>query len=99
MGVLTFLLNRQPTLKRFGELQDIQIDKKNKTINIDFLLKGESISQRFQIFYSIENSFFIVKKIICEKEWMQASLDFILKKEIKFSLTLPFFEKILALLF
>jgi len=30
---------------------------------------------------------------------MQASLDFILKNEIKFSLALPFFEKILSLLF
>jgi hypothetical protein len=68
MGVLTFLLNRQPTLKRFGELQDIQIDKKNKTIDVDFLLKGESISQHFQIFYSIENSFSFLKKLFVEKK-------------------------------
>ena len=30
MGVLTFLLNRQPTLKRFGELRKLVIEKRKK---------------------------------------------------------------------
>lgn len=90
-----FILNR--IAKSYGEVQDIQFNTSEKIIYLKMLLNGETKADSFQIFYEIKSTAFVIKKIITEKKWHQACVDYFVKKEYKVPLSSPLMQPIFKL--
>lgn len=90
-----FILNR--IAKSYGEVQDIQFNTSEKIIYLKMLLNGETKADSFQIFYEIKPTAFVIQKIITEKKWHQAYVDYFLKKEYKVPLSSPLLQPIFKL--
>lgn len=92
-----FLLNR--VAQAYGEIVDIQFNTVEKSISLEVLLKGESKTDCFQIFYAIESNALVIKKVLAKKEWHQAVADYLLKKDYKIPLQHKAISPILNFLF
>ena len=75
-------------LKKYGKMTRLEIDKENKTISADLVLKGETECVRIKLLnYHLiqvdsENPVFTLGTIEVSREWLDALLKTLVKKNV-----------------
>jgi hypothetical protein len=76
-----------PRIRNYGEIQELNIDKKNKAIFLKLQLKGEPAPvelriENYDILNSDDATKFVVRKASSDREWLDALLrDFVVGRE------------------
>lgn len=74
---------------RYGTLSDIRLDSRERKIELELLLKGESspvriFIQRYDILSEEEKSYIVCRDITVSREWMKAlAEDFLREKKFE----------------
>lgn len=79
------LVRNNELVKRFGEVQSISIDSEKGTADVSVLLHGEIAPLQFRGYYFFDTADdgktdVVVRKITCERLWINEALDFWLGK-------------------
>ncbi len=81
-------LNKIEWVSRFGKVLKAEHRSEKKSICLTVLLHGETQPIDFEIFYHIENEFFIIEKILIEKTWLNDVAAFYFEKNKSFKISL-----------
>jgi len=86
-GILKWFINRK--IEDFGEVLEFKIDKTEKSISVNVLLKGETrpveiIIHHFELIHRDDQAFIQILKAECDREWMDKLLQIVLiGKDVK----------------
>lgn len=83
-AVESFVRNNE-FVRKFGDIQSISIDSENGSADVDILLHGEKESLHFKGYYFFDTADnggtdLVIRKITCEREWINDVLDLWLGK-------------------